>query len=120
MAFHDEFEGEFDRFPEAARNSILIRAKLLEKVGPHLKRPHADTLNGSQYPNMKELRCGAANQGEWRVAFAFDPGRRAILLTAGDKASVNQKRFYKTLIAKADERFGRHLATIGGKGRARG
>jgi len=65
VAFHDEFEGEFDRFPEAARNSILVRAKLLEKVGPHLKRPHADTLNGSKYPNMKELRCGAANEGEW-------------------------------------------------------
>ena len=45
----------------------------------------------------------------WRVAFAFDPARRAIVLVAGDKSGVNEKRFYRTLIAKADERFDRHL-----------
>jgi hypothetical protein len=57
---------------------------------------------------MKELRC-AADDGVWRVAFAFDPERRAILLAAGDKSGGSQKRFYKRLIAKADDRFERHL-----------
>lgn len=58
---------------------------------------------------MKELRCNA-DDGVWRIAFAFDPERKAILLTAGDKAGINEKRFYKRLIAKADERFDQHLA----------
>lgn len=84
---------------------------MLQSQGPHLKRPHADTLNGSRYDNMKELRFNAAN-GVWRVAFAFDPKRQAIILIAGDKAGTSQKRFYKQLIAKADERFEEHLIKL--------
>ena len=60
---------------------------------------------------MEELRFAAAN-GIWRVAFAFDPEREAILLVAGDKAGVAQKRFYTALIAKADRRFDNHLAAL--------
>lgn len=48
----------------------------------------------------------------WRVAFAFDPKRQAILLVAGDKTGTNQKRFYKQLIAKADQRFGKHISRL--------
>lgn len=76
-----------------------------------LGRPHADTLPGSRHANMKELRLSAAN-GVWRVIFAFDPERQAILLPAGDKAGVSQKRFYKALITKADRRFDSHLAVL--------
>jgi hypothetical protein len=72
-----------------------------------------DTLEGSQYPNMKELRFDA-DDGVWRVAFAFDPARQAILLVAGDKGGIAQKRFYKGLIAKADKRFAGHLARLKG------
>ena len=57
---------------------------------------------------MKELRVRMPNAA-WRVAFAFDPERRAIVLVAGDKSGVGEKRFYRALIAKADERFDRHL-----------
>jgi hypothetical protein len=60
---------------------------------------------------MKELRF-RADDGVWRVAFAFDPKRQAILLVAGDKSGVAQKRFYKALIAKADKRFAEHLDTL--------
>ena len=74
-----------------------------------------DTLKGSRHANMKELRFDAAD-GVWRVAFAFDPRRRAILLVAGDKSGVSEKRFYKQLIARADARYEAHLArTKGGK-----
>ena len=55
VTFHDDFEGEFDDFPEAVQDAILTVAELLEKVGPSLKRPHVDTLNGSKHANMKEL-----------------------------------------------------------------
>jgi hypothetical protein len=60
---------------------------------------------------MKELRFDAAD-GVWRVAFAFDPRRTAILLVAGDKSGVSEKRFYRRLIEKADRRFDDHLARI--------
>ena len=110
VRFHDDFEAEFDDLSKAVQDAILAGAVLLAKFGSGLKRPYADTLNGSKHANMKELRCYAGN-GVWRIAFAFDPERKAILLTAGDKAGVNEKRFYKKLIAKADTRFDRHLAT---------
>ena len=47
------------------------------------------------------------------MAFAFDPRRKAILLVAGDKSGGSEKRFYRELIRKADERFDTHLARIG-------
>ncbi|WP_352545718.1 type II toxin-antitoxin system RelE/ParE family toxin [Mesorhizobium sp. M0006] len=43
------------------------------------------------------------------VAFAFDRKRKAILLVAGDKSGMSEKRFYKSLIAKADKRYQGHL-----------
>jgi hypothetical protein len=84
---------------------------MLEQFGPHLGRPHVDTLQGSRHGNMKELRFTAAD-GVWRVAFAFDPDRCAILLVAGDKSGGSKKRFYKQLIEKADRRFESHLARL--------
>jgi hypothetical protein len=59
--------------------------------------PRADTLNGSRHANMKELTFNAGD-GVWPVAFAFDPNREAILLAAGDKSGVSEKRFYRQLI----------------------
>jgi len=60
---------------------------------------------------MKELRFSAAD-GEWRVAFAFDTKRKAFLLVAGDKSGINEKRFYRALVQKADDRFDAHLARL--------
>lgn len=109
VSFSEEFEPEFDELPPEVQDAILARALLLEREGPLLGRPHADTLTGSKHANMKELRCNAAD-GVWRIAFAFDPDRQAILLVGGDKSGGSEKRFYKHLIARADERFDRHLA----------
>ena len=81
---------------------------LLREYGHRLSRPHADTLKGSQYANMKELRVKTA-QAEVRIAFAFDPQRQAVILVAGDKRGVNEKRFYRQLIARADALFAQYL-----------
>ena len=70
------------------QDEILAKLIVLEKKGPNLGRPHADTLNGFAHSNMKELRVSAAG-GIWRIAFAFDLGRNAILLAAGDKRGAN-------------------------------
>ncbi len=110
------FEPEFADLAEDVQDELLANAKLLEAFGPQLGRPRADTLNGSKHANMKELRFDAAD-GVWRVAFAFDPKRCAILLVAGDKAETSEKRFYKQLIKKADKRFEEHLKRLKGKKR---
>ena len=107
----DEFEPEFDALHEDVQLEILALSRLLQKFGPQLGRPRVDTLNGSRHANMKELRFSAAD-GQWRVAFAFDPKRKAILLVAGDKSGVVGKRFYRELIRRADARFDAHLARL--------
>jgi len=106
--FHEDFEPEFDALPEDVQDEMLAHAKLLQQFGPQLGRPRADILKGSRHSNMKELRFDAAG-GVWRLAFAFDPKRRAILLACGDKSGGGEQRFYRQLIAKADARFSAHL-----------
>lgn len=83
VAHHDDFDPEFDALPEAVQDELLAAAALLVTYGPSLGRPHVVTLTGSRHANMKELRFNAAD-GVWRVAFAFDPERQAIILVAGD------------------------------------
>ena len=92
----------------AVREEVAALALLLQRFGPQLRRPQCDTLKGSKHPNMKELRFTLPH-GEWRVAFAFDPRRSAILLVGGGKSRVPEKRFYRELIRVADKRFDTHL-----------
>jgi len=108
---HDDFVSEYRDLHKGVQDELLAHIELLEQFGPQLGRPRADTLNGSRYPNMKELRFDAAD-GVWRVAFAFDANRKAILLVAGDKSGVSEKRFYRQLIDLADERFEAHAAKV--------
>lgn len=96
---------------DAAHIEIIAKVELLRQLGPRLPRPHVDTLKDSKHANLKELRADTANQ-VIRIAFAFDPNREAILLIGGDKSGVSQKRFYRQLIAKADQLFSRHLAQL--------
>lgn len=111
VSFDPAFDPEFDALPSSVQDELLAHAKLLEVFGPTLGRPRVGTLNGSRHANMKELRFNA-DDGVWRVAFAFDPKRRAILLVAGDKSGVSERRFYRQMIRKSDERFDMHLARL--------
>jgi hypothetical protein len=111
IRLHDMFEPEFESFVQSVQDELLAVAKLLVDFGPSLGRPHVDTLKGSNYVNMKELRFRAAD-GVWRVAFAFDPAREAVLLAAGDKSGVGSDKFYKRLIEKADKRYTQHLERL--------
>jgi len=104
VIFHETFDEEFQAFAVSVQDAIAASATMLKEFGPQLGRPYVDTLEGSKHANMKELRFDADN-GVWRVAFAFDPKRQAVLLVAGDKSGTSQKRFYKSLIKKADQRF---------------
>ncbi len=111
VEFHRDFVPEFRDLAELVQDEIAALVEKMQVMGPTMKRPASDTLDGSRFSNMKELRFEADN-GVWRVAYAFDPARKAILLVASDKAGVSQKRFYRSLIRKADERFAEHLKEL--------
>jgi hypothetical protein len=103
----DEFEEWWEMLTEAEEPSIGIAVERLETGGPGAGRPLVDTVRHSKHPNMKELRP----TGTIRVFFAFDPRRKAVLLIGGDKAGKT-KRFYRQMIAKADEIYDAHLRRI--------
>jgi len=111
ILFHDDFDAEVQELPQTLQDELLAHALLLREFGPNLGRPTVDGLKASKHANMKELRFNWENE-VWRIAFAFDPKRQAILLVGGNKGGADQRRFYKHLIALADARFDEHLAAL--------
>ncbi len=111
VLLHDQFSEELFSLDKDLQDELLAHANLLAEFGPNLGRPTEDSLKASKHMNMKELRFGWCGE-VWRVAFAFDPNRHAILLVGGDKVGADQRRFYKRLIAVADVRYDEHLATL--------
>jgi hypothetical protein len=111
VEFHPGFVPELGALSWPVRREIAAMVEVLKVFGPHMRRPGSDTLAGSRHANMKELRF-EADGGVWRVAYAFDPERKAILLVAGDKSGVAPRRFYKSLIRRADDRFDQHVASV--------
>ncbi len=99
---------------EKSYELIVAALEVLAEQGPSLGRPLADSIVGSTYRNMKELRTGSSGRSEVRILFAFDPERKAILLVAGDKAG-NWQKWYRTNIPLADERYRQHLDRLKGE-----
>lgn len=92
-----------------AREVILTRLILLSEIGPKLGRPYIDSVYGSKHNNMKELRFHC-KKNLFRIFFAFDPRRTAILLIGGNKKGVS--RFYVDMINKADALYDLHLKKL--------
>lgn len=105
----DMFDEWFSRLEGTDRASVLASLIVLREKGPQLPRSYADTVKGSRYSNMKELRVQSRGI-PIRAFFAFDPRRRGILLCAGHKAG-NEKRFYEVMIPIADREFTQFLNT---------
>ena len=114
VEFHEEFLPEFRQFSVTVRMQVHTLVELLIRFGPQLGRPQVDTLKGSKLANLKELRFRAGG-GVWRVAFAFDVKRRAILLVGGDKSGVPEGKFYRNLIEIAERRFDQHQSAMARK-----
>ena len=83
---------------------------MLESHGPELGRPYVDTLNGSKFPNMKELRIQHSGR-PYRVIFAFDPRRNTYLILGGDK--TGDKNWYVDAIRRANAIYAQYLQEIG-------
>ncbi len=103
----DRFDEWFESMDDIDRANILAGMLLLQEKRPSLPRPYADTVVGSKFSNMKELRIQSKGK-PLRAFFAFDPRRTAVLLCAGDKRG-NEKRFYKVMIPLADKEYQLHL-----------
>lgn len=104
----EEFDTWFVQLNEESKIAVLERVLLLKAQGPNLPRPYADTLHGSKkYKNLKELR-NTTNDHILRIAYYFDPIRKAFLLTGGDKKGKKQKKFYKDLISDAEKILEQH------------
>ena len=111
VLLHDDFELEFIKLDESVKDRFLSFSLILEKYGPAVGRPLVDTLKGSKFKNMKELRF--RHKGDyWRFAFAFDLERNAIVLVGGSKRGKYQQKFYRNLVQIADFRFESHLSIL--------
>lgn len=109
VLFDEEFAAWLDTLPAALRRKVLGHVELLEQFGPNLGRPRVDSTKGSAFSNMKELRI-QYNGEPWRVLFAFDTRRNAVLLFGGNKSG--NARWYTDSVPIADQRFRRHLANL--------
>ena len=109
VEYTDEFGEWWDRLDADEQASLDASVELLKTFGPALGRPHADTIEGSDFPNMKELRT--QHEGRpYRTLFAFDPRRAAILLLGGDK--TGDDRWYEKHIPIADRLYRAHLRSL--------
>ncbi len=102
----DEIEKWITQLDDDAKEAIYKNLLILKNIGPSLGRPYVDSIKESKYKNMKELRVQNKKR-LYRIFFAFDPDRDAILLIGGDKRG--DKRFYQRLIPIADELYEKYL-----------
>ncbi|MEK6397436.1 MAG: type II toxin-antitoxin system RelE/ParE family toxin [Terriglobus sp.] len=111
IEFTDEFETWWNTLTEAEQISIDAVIRILEEKGSLLGRPFVDTLKGSRLPNLKELRVQHAGK-PYRILFAFDPRRVALLLIGGNKTGNN--RWYEVSIPFAEALYQGHLNALEG------
>jgi hypothetical protein len=109
VEFTDEFEVWWGSLDADEREDVRASVRVLQQFGPSLGRPHVDSVAGSRYSNMKELRTQHSGR-PYRTLFAFDPRRVAILLIGGDK--TGNSRWYEEFVPLADKIYARHLKEI--------
>ena len=106
----DEFRVWYLALNVEERSSVASSVAMVELHGSELGRPHVDTLRGSAFPNMKELRVQHRGR-PLRILFAFDPRRNAYLILGGDK--TGDRNWYVDAIRRADAIYAKYLKEIG-------
>ena len=105
----DKFGEWWDTLSEEEQIDVDAVVGLLEKLGPTLPFPYSSKINGSQYSHLRELRVQHAGR-PYRILYAFDPRRVAILLAGGDK--TGDDRWYNTNVPIAEAQYEAHLRTL--------
>jgi hypothetical protein len=109
VEFTDEFEHWWNRLSAEEQEDVRAYVKLLFEYGPNLRFPYSSGVSLSKHTHMRELRV--QHQGSpYRVLYAFDPRRTAILLIGGDK--TGQDRWYEIFVPIADRLYDDHLAQL--------
>lgn len=105
----DEFAGWFVGLSDEEQVSVGRVVDLLVEHGPSLPYPHTSAVGTSRHRHMRELRI--QHQGRpYRVLYAFDPRRAAILLLGGDK--TGNDRWYDENVPKADTLYDEYLREL--------
>lgn len=109
VEYTDEFERWWNGLTEEEQDSVAVGVELLEERGPELRHPHSSGVESSRHARMRELRVQHAGR-PFRVLYAFDPRRVAILLLGGDKTGDN--RWYEKFVPLADGLYDQHLRAL--------
>jgi len=109
VEFSDEFGEWWDGLTAAEQKSVDFTVSLLQELGPTLKMPHCSGIENSRHAHMRELRIQHAGN-PYRVLYAFDPRRAAMLLIGGTK--TGKDRWYEEFVPVADSIYDRHLREL--------
>ena len=117
VEYTDEFETWWNTLSESEQVSVDASVRLLEQIGPNLPFPHSSGVEQSRHGHMRELRVQHRGR-PYRVLYAFDPRRAAILLIGGDKSG--NERWYEIHVPIADRLYDDHLKELRKKGKKDG
>ena len=109
VEYTDEFEEWWETLDEAEQEDIAAYVGLLEQKGVNLKHPYCSGINSSKHSHMRELRV--QHKGNpYRILYAFDLRRMAILLIGGDKTGDDE--WYDEYVPIADNLYDVHLEQL--------
>lgn len=109
VEYTDEFNAWWNTLDEKEQDTIYSNVSLLERKGVSLGYPYSSDVKSSKHSHMRELRI--QHQGDaYRVLYAFDPRRIAILLIGGCKSGDDD--WYKKYVTIADSIYDEHLIEI--------
>jgi hypothetical protein len=109
IEYTDEFGIWWDELTVEEQESVRASVKLLGELGPQLPFPHSSGISSSRHGNMRELRIQHAGR-PFRIFYAFDPRRCAVLLIGADK--TGKDRWYEKYVPIADRLYDEHLDTL--------
>ncbi len=105
----DEFERWWDSLSEAEQEDVRACVLLLRECGPGLRFPFTSGIRCSKHSHMRELRIQHGGE-PYRVLYAFDPRRTAILLLGGK--NTGDPRWYETAVPIAERLCDEYMAEL--------
>jgi hypothetical protein len=105
----DEFRLWWGELGVDEQDAVARSIRLLEERGIALGHPHTSQVKGSKHGHMRELRVQHRGR-PFRVLYAFNPERTALLLIGGEK--TGDDRFYELYVPMADAIYDQHLAEL--------
>jgi hypothetical protein len=100
----DEFVQWWESLDEDEQISVRSLVDLLENLGVTLEFPYSTAIVQSR--KLRELRIQHGGR-PYRVLYAFDPARKAVLLVGGNK--TGNDRWYEEYVPWAEKIFADYL-----------